>query len=396
MAIRFAERMARLGTETAFDVLARAKELEAQGRDIIHLEIGEPDFDTPENIREAAKRALDEGFTHYVPSPGIPELRDAIAEYISQTRNISVTRENVCVTSGAKPIILFTLLCVVEPGDEVIYPNPGFPIYESLINFIGAKPVPIALREEFDFRFDIDELESLITPRTRLLIINSPQNPTGGVLTRQDLERIAELAQKHDFYILSDEVYDRMLYDGAKFESIASVPGMFERTVILNGFSKTYAMTGWRMGYGVAPEKMAWFFARLMTNIDSCACAFNQRACVEALRGPQDESNKMMAIFERRRNLFVNGLNEIEGIRCVMPKGAFYAFANVTEAAKMCGTDFKGLASMLLEEAGVACLDGTCFGEFGAGFIRFSYANSEENLQKALDRIADLIRKKRK
>jgi len=396
MAIRFAERMARLGTETAFDVLARAKELEAQGRDIIHLEIGEPDFDTPENIREAAKRALDEGFTHYVPSPGIPELRDAIAEYISQTRNIPVTRENVCVTSGAKPIILFTLLCVVERGDEVIYPNPGFPIYESLINFIGAKPVPIALREEFDFRFDIDELESLITPRTRLLIINSPHNPTGGVLTRQDLERIAELAQKHDFYILSDEVYDRMLYDGAEFESVASVPGMFERTVILNGFSKTYAMTGWRVGYGVAPEKMAWFFARLMTNIDSCTCAFNQHACVEALRGPQDESNRMMAIFERRRNLFVNGLNEIEGIRCVMPKGAFYAFANVREAAKMCGTDFKGLASMLLEEAGVACLDGTCFGEFGAGFIRFSYANSEENLQKALDRIADLIKRKRK
>ena len=396
MAIKFAERMARLGTETAFDVLARAKELEAQGRDIIHLEIGEPDFDTPENIREAAKRALDEGFTHYVPSPGIPELRDAIAEYISRTRNIPVTRENVCVTSGAKPIILFTLLCVVEHGDEVIYPNPGFPIYESLINFIGAKPVPIALREEFDFRFDIDELESLITPRTKLLILNSPHNPTGGVLTRQDLERIAELAQKHDFYILSDEVYDRMLYDGARFESIASISGMFERTVILNGFSKTYAMTGWRVGYGVAPEKMAWFFARLMTNIDSCTCAFNQRACVEALRGPQDESNRMMAIFERRRNLFVNGLNEIEGIRCVMPKGAFYAFANVTEAAKMCGTDFKGLASMLLEEAGVACLDGTCFGEFGAGFIRFSYANSEENLQKALDRIADLIRKKRK
>lgn len=396
MGLRFAERMFRLGTETAFDVLARAKELEAQGRDIIHLEIGEPDFDTPENIRNAAKQALDEGWTHYVPSPGIPELRDAIAEYISKTRNIAVSRENVCVTSGAKPIILFTLLCFVEPDDEVIYPNPGFPIYESLINFVGAKPVPIKLREEFEFRFDVDELSSLITPKTKLLIINSPQNPTGGVLTKEDLERIAELAMKYDFYVLSDEVYDHMLYDGARFESIASVPGMQERTVILNGFSKTYAMTGWRVGYGVAPEKVAWYFARLMTNIDSCTCAFNQRACVEALRGSQDEVERMMAKFERRRNIFVNGLNEIEGIKCVMPRGAFYAFANVNEAAEMCGTDFKGLASMLLEDAGVACLDGTCFGAYGAGFIRFSYANSEEKLQEAINRIADLIKKKKK
>jgi aspartate/methionine/tyrosine aminotransferase len=393
---KFAKRMALLGTETAFDVLARAKELEAKGKSIIHLEIGEPDFDTPKNIKEAAKKALDEGWTHYVPSPGIPDLRDAIAEYIGKTRGLKLTRDNVCVTSGAKPIIYFTLLTLVNPGDEVIYPNPGFPIYESCINFVGAKPVPIPLREERNFRFDTDELASLITKKTKLLILNSPQNPTGGVLEKKDLERVAELAQRHDFYILSDEVYDNMLYDGKKFESIASLPEMFERTVILNGFSKTYAMTGWRVGYGVCVPELAAYFGRLNTNIDSCTCAFNQRACIEALKGPQDDAKAMMKKFDERRKLFVKGLNEIEGFRCVMPLGAFYAFPNVEEAAKMCKMDFRTLADRLLDMAGVACLSGTCFGQYGAGFIRFSYANSEKNLTEALNRIADLIKKLKK
>ncbi|MCX7704114.1 MAG: pyridoxal phosphate-dependent aminotransferase, partial [Planctomycetota bacterium] len=348
------------------------------------------------NIKEAAKKALDEGWTHYVPSPGIPDLRDAIAEYIGKTRGLKLTRDNVCVTSGAKPIILFTLLTLVNPGDEVIYPNPGFPIYESCINFVGAKAVPLPLREERNFRFDCNELEKLLTKKTKLLILNSPQNPTGGVLASSDIKRVAELAQKHDFYILSDEVYDQMLYDGHKFESIASLPGMFERTVILNGFSKTYAMTGWRVGYGVAHPSIISYFSRLNTNIDSCTCAFNQRACIEALKGPQDDSKAMIRKFDERRKMFVKGLNEIEGFRCVMPLGAFYSFPNVEEAAKMCKMDFRTLADKLLDIGGVACLAGTCFGQYGAGFIRFSYANSEKNLTEALNRIADTLKKLKK
>ncbi len=392
VAVPFAERMGRLGTETAFDVLAKAKALEAQGRSIIHLEIGEPDFDTPANIVSAAKRALDEGWTHYVPSPGVPLLREAIAEYIAASRGIDVSPENVCVTGGAKPIIYFTILCLVDSGDEVIYPNPGFPIYESLIHFVGARAVPLPLREEKNFRFDLDEFRSLVNDRTKLLIINSPQNPTGGVLEREDLEGIAEMSEKYGFWVLSDEVYDNMLYEG-EFESIASLPGMFERTVILNGFSKSYAMTGWRVGYGVCVPELAAAFGKLMTNTDSCTCAFNQVACVEALRGSQEGARAMMAEFKRRRDFFVKGLNEIEGFHCVNPRGAFYAFPNVREAAASCGMDFRRLADYLLDEAGVACLAGTCFGDYGADFIRFSYAQSLENLGEALRRIREALKK---
>jgi aspartate/methionine/tyrosine aminotransferase len=387
--MKLAERMGRLGTETAFDVLAKAKALEATGRNIIHLEIGEPDFDTPEYIKDAAKKALDEGWTHYVPSQGIVELRDVIANYIAITRKIQVTRDNVAVTSGAKPIMWYTLLMFCEKGDEVIYPNPGFPIYESVINFVGAKPVPIPLLEKRNFRFDLDQFKSLVNDKTKMVIINSPNNPTGSVLEHEDLVGIAELAQKYNFVVLSDEVYDRMLYD-KKFESIASLPGMQERTIILNGFSKTYAMTGWRIGYGVMKPEWVLLVAKLMTNSDSCTCAFIQRACIDALTADQSESEKMMKEFKERRNLFVIGLNKIPGISCVMPEGAFYAFPNVQKVRKF--TSCKELADYFLNKAGVACLSGTCFGEYGKGYIRFSYAQSRQRLQEALSRIDSALK----
>ncbi|MFH1423057.1 MAG: pyridoxal phosphate-dependent aminotransferase [Planctomycetota bacterium] len=382
--MKLAQRMSRLGTETAFDVLAKAKALEAQGRDIIHLEIGEPDFDTPKNIKDATKKALDEGWTHYVPSQGIPDFRDTLANYIAKTRNIEVTRDNVAVTSGAKPIMWYLILMLCEKGDEVIYPNPGFPIYESVVNFVGTTPVPIPLIEKRNFRFDLDQFKSLVNDKTKLVILNSPNNPTGSALEHEDLVGIAELAQKYNFVILSDEVYDRMLYD-KKFESIASFPGLQDRTVILNGFSKTYAMTGWRIGYGVMKPEWASLIAKLVTNSDSCTCAFIQRACIEAVNGDQSESNKMMQEFKERRNLFIEGLNKIPGISCVMPAGAFYAFPNVQQVKnyKTC----KELADYLLNKAGVACLSGTCFGQYGKGYIRFSYAQSRKRLQEALERI---------
>ena len=389
--MKFAERMERLGTETAFEMLAKAKALEAEGKEVIHLEIGEPDFDTPRNIVEAAVRALREGYTHYGPAPGLPELRETIAEDASRRRNIRVGPENVVVTPGAKPIMFFSILACVDEGEEVIYPNPGFPIYESVINFINAKPVPIKLREEKEFSFDVDELAGLITDKTRMIILNSPHNPTGGVLSRADLEAIADMVRGKDIWILSDEVYKDILYEG-DFLSIASLPDMAEQTIILDGFSKTYAMTGWRLGYGVMPVPLAEKIARLMVNSNSCTATFIQKAGVEALKGPQDEARRMAEEFRRRRDVIVDGLNQIEGISCLKPHGAFYVFPNVT-GIPMSTTE---LENFLLYEAGVASLSGTAFGAYGEGYLRFSYANSVENIQKALDRMAEALKKVRK
>ncbi len=389
--MRFAERMNRLGTETAFEMLAKARALEEQGREVIHLEIGEPDFDTPANIVDAAVRALREGHTHYGPAPGIPELRQAIAEDASRRRNIRVTMENVVVTPGAKPIMFFGILACVNEGEEVIYPNPGFPIYESVINFVGARPVPIRLREEREFSFDVNELADLISDKTRMIILNSPHNPTGGVLSRADLEAIAELVRDRDIWIISDEIYKDILYDG-EFHSIASLPGMLEKTIILDGFSKTYAMTGWRLGYGIMPVPLAEKMARLMVNSNSCTATFVQMAGVEALKGPQDEARKMTAEFKRRRDVIVDGLNRIEGIRCLRPRGAFYVFPNVSGLPM----STRELEDFLLYEAGVAALSGTAFGQYGEGYLRFSYANSVENIEKALDRMEKALRKARK
>ena len=389
--MKFAERMERLGTETAFEMLAKAKALEAEGKEVIHLEIGEPDFDTPRNIVEAAVRALREGYTHYGPAPGLPELRETIAEDASRRRNIRVGPENVVVTPGAKPIMFFSILACVDEGEEVIYPNPGFPIYESVINFINAKPVPIKLREEKEFSFDVDELAGLITDKTRMIILNSPHNPTGGVLSRADLEAIAHMVRGKDIWILSDEVYKDILYEG-DFLSIASLPDMAEQTIVLDGFSKTYAMTGWRLGYGVMPVPLAEKIARLMVNSNSCTATFIQKAGVEALKGPQDEARRMAEEFRRRRDVIVDGLNQIEGISCLKPHGAFYVFPNVT-GIPMSTTE---LENFLLYEAGVASLSGTAFGAYGEGYLRFSYANSVENIQKALDRMAEALKKVRK
>jgi len=380
--------MSRIGTETAFEVLARAKQLEAQGKSIIHLEIGEPDFDTPVNIRNAAKKALDEGWTHYGPSAGQPDFRKVIAEYVSATRGVDVSPEQIVVTPGAKPIIFFSTLALLEPGDEVIYPNPGFPIYESMIKFVGAKPVPIRLREELEFRLDVKELKSLVTKKTRMIIINSPQNPTGGVLTKEDIEGIAELAKKNDLWVLTDEVYIKTLYEG-EFVSIYSEPEMKERTILIDGHSKTYAMTGWRLGFGVMPETLAPHITRLMTNSVSHTASFIQRAGQEALIGPQDDVKIMTIKFKERRDVIVGGLNEIPGFRCHLPKGAFYVFPNIE------GTGYKSkeLETRLLEDAGVAALSGTSFGSYGEGYLRFSYANSVENIREALRRIKDFLKK---
>ncbi len=381
-----AERMSRLGTETAFEVLARAKAMEAQGRDVVHLEIGEPDFDTPANIREAAKKAIDEGFTHYGPSAGMLNVREAFAEFLTKDRGIEVKPENIVVTPGAKPILFFTILALVDKGDEVVYPNPGFPIYESVINFVGAKPVPVPLREEKAFSFDLDEMRSLVNDKTKLIIINSPQNPTGGVLTSEDMKGIAELAEKHDAYILSDEVYSKMVYEG-KHVSIYDYPEVRDRVILLEGHSKTYAMTGWRLGYASMNPELAAQISKIQTNSNSCTAAFTQIAGVEALTGPQDESLKMMAEFKARRDLIVDGLNDLPGFSCLSPKGAFYVFPNITGT----GRKSKELEEFLLEEAGVAGLSGTSFGKYGEGYLRFSYANSQENLRKALDMIRKVL-----
>jgi len=377
-----AERMSRLGTETAFEVLDRARALERQGKEIIHLEIGEPDFDTPANIVEAGVHALHDGWTHYGPSAGYPELREAIAEEVSRTRRVEVTSNSVVVVPGGKPIIFFCILALVDEGDEVIYPNPGFPIYESMICFAGGRAVPIRLREEKDFGFDLDELASLVNDHTKLIILNSPQNPTGGVLNEGEVRSIAEIIGDRNVMVLSDEIYSRLIFDG-EHRSIVSVPGFQERTIVLDGFSKTYAMTGWRIGYGVMRPDLAVHIGRLMTNSNSCTASFTQRAGIEAIRGDQSSVDHMRAEFRRRRDSFIAGLNRIKGFSCRMPKGAFYVFPNIAET----GWTSQKLAHALLEEAGVACLSGTSFGAFGEGYLRFSVANSLENLQKALDRI---------
>jgi len=380
--LRLAERMSRLGTETAFEVLNKARALENQGKEVIHLEIGEPDFATPPNIVSAGIDALNAGWTHYGPSAGYPELRETIAAEVSSTRGVQVTLDEVVVVPGGKPTIFFSILALIDEGDEVIYPNPGFPIYESMIRYVGGRAVPIRLREEKDFSFDVDEFAGLITDRTRLIILNSPQNPTGGVLSKRDIEQIAAAIGDRNIFVLSDEIYSRLIFVGEN-HSIMSQPGFKDRTILLDGFSKTYAMTGWRMGYGIMRADLALHVARLMTNSNSCTASFTQMAGIEALRGDQSSVDRMRDEFRERQHMFVTGLNRIRGFSCRMPKGAFYAFPNVTGT----GWKSKALAESLLEEAGVACLSGSSFGEFGEGYLRFSVANSMENLAKALERI---------
>jgi aspartate/methionine/tyrosine aminotransferase len=381
-ALRLASRMSRLGTETAFEVLSKARAFESEGKEIIHLEIGEPDFDTPSNIVEAAVGALRQGWTHYGPSAGLPELRQVIAEEVSRTRHVPVSADEVVVVPGGKPIIFFSILALIEAGDDVIYPNPGFPIYESMIRYAGGTAVPIRLQEERDFGLDVYELAGLVNERTKLIILNSPENPTGGVLNENEIWNIAEIIGDRNIIVLSDEIYSRLIFDGHHF-SIMSVPGFKDRTILLDGFSKTYAMTGWRIGYGVMRPDLALQVTRLMTNSNSCTASFTQIAGIEALRGDQSPVDQMRSEFRARRDFLVDGLNRIKGFSCRMPKGAFYVFPNITQT----GWDSRRCADSLLEDAGVACLSGTSFGEFGEGYLRFSVANSMDNLRKALDRI---------
>ena len=389
--MRLAASMSRLGTETAFEVLARARALEAQGRSIVHLEIGEPDFDTPRNIRAAAARALEEGWTHYGPTPGLPEFRRIIAETWRRERGIPCDQENVVVAPGGKPIMFYTMLALLEPGDDVLLPNPAYPIYASVVNYLGARAVDLPLRDTDDFALDLKDLEARVTERTRLLVINSPHNPTGSVLSPETIEGIAAIARRHDFMILADEIYGRVLYEG-RHVSIASLPGMAERTVVLDGFSKTYAMTGWRLGFGIMNRELAQQVSRLQTNVASCTATFTQRAGMEALTGPQDEPKRMVEEFRRRRDAIVTGLNAIPGITCRNPRGAFYVFPNVTAT----GFTSREMEKLLMEEAGVACLSGTAFGSHGEGHVRLSYANSLENIELALANIRAFLARARR
>jgi aspartate aminotransferase len=384
--MQLASAMTRIGTETAFEVLVRARALEAQGRSIIHLEIGEPDFPTPQHIVDAAKQALDEGWTHYGPTQGLPELREAIASHVASTRGIEVNPENVCVVPGGKPMIFFPMLALLEPGDEVIYPNPSFPIYESMIRFCGATPVPIPLVESRGFSFDLDLFRERLSSKTKMVVLNSPANPTGGIIQMEDMAALAAMLQARDVVVLSDEIYSRIIY-AQKPVSISSFPGMRDKTIILDGFSKTYAMTGWRIGYGVVPAWVVDPINKLMVNSNSCTASFTQRAAVAALCGSQAPSERMVAEFRRRRDMFVEKLNAIPGFRCAVPEGAFYAFPNIQAT----GWKSRPLADALLEKAGVASLSGTAFGAFGEGYLRFSYANSQENLVAAARRIADFF-----
>jgi aspartate/methionine/tyrosine aminotransferase len=385
VSIRLAQRMQNLGTESAFEVLARAKALEAQGRDIVHLEIGEPDFPTPSNIVESAYTAMQHGATHYTPAAGLWEVREATARYVARQTGVEPAPTQVVLVPGSKNILHFALLALIEPGDEVIYPDPGYPIYSSLSAFVGARPVPLPIREANDFRLDVDELRALVTDRTRLLIVNTPQNPTGGALTRADCEAIAELANERDLVVLSDEIYSRLVYDG-EHVSLYSLPGMPERTILMDGLSKAWAMCGWRLGYGVAPPELAQRFEKLMINTSSCAAAFTQLAAVEAFESPESDRAvaAMCTEFQKRRDILVDGLNAIPGVRCHRPAGAFYVFPNIEGT----GWDERELATALLQEAGVACLAGTAFGRHGKGYLRFSYANSVANLERALERFA--------
>lgn len=391
----FAKKMSRLGTETAFEVLAQVNKLRAKGKNVVSFCIGEPDFDTPKNIKEAAKKALDNGYTHYNPSAGLPEAKNVFAEYIKRTRKIEVSPDEIVITPGAKPIIFYGILALIEEGDEVIYPNPGFPIYESMINFAGAKPIAMPLLEEKEFNFDIKELERKITAKTKMIILNSPHNPTGSVILKEDLAKIAELAIKNDLWVMSDEVYSRIIY-GGEFSSIVGFPGMKERTILIEGHSKTYAMTGWRLGYGVMNKDLAVQISRLMTNSNSCTATFTQIAGIEAYKGPQSETENMIKEFKERRDLIVEGLNSIEGIKCLNPKGAFYVFPNVTAVCRKLGfVDSKQLQQYLLYEAKVAALARTCFGSKNEGetqeYLRFSYAASKEDIKEGLRRIKEAV-----
>jgi len=384
--MKLSERLSRLGTETAFEVLVRARALEAKGRSVIHLEIGEPDFDTPSHITDAAIAALKGGATHYGPAAGLPELRQAIAEDSSARRGVRSTPEMVVVTPGGKPIMFYVILALVDPGDEVLYPNPGFPIYESMIRFIGGVPVPVRLLEEKGHALDVDQLVSKVTAKTKLIILNYPHNPTGGTIPESGLRAIADAAARHGIPVLADEIYSRMLYEG-KHVSIAAMPGMEPLAIVLDGFSKTYAMTGWRLGYGVMPAPLAQVVAKLQTNAVSCTASFTQLAGVQALRGDQSAADAMVAEFRRRRDVIVDGLRQIPGFKCPRPQGAFYVFPNITGT----GYSARPLADRLLDEAGVACLSGTAFGEWGEGHLRFSYANSLDNINEALRRIKDCL-----
>ncbi len=386
MKTEFAERMNSIGTETAFEVLAAARRLEAKGRSIVHLEIGEPDFDTPVHITEAAIRAMHDGYTHYTPAAGLPEARFAVADYVSRTRGIQATPEEAILVPGSKNILLFAALALVNPGDEIIYPDPGYPIYESVARFVGATLRPIQLREENDFRIDLDEFRALLSPRTRLVILNSPHNPCGSILERADVEAIAEAVLKTNAWVLSDEIYSRIQYEGTHY-SILSVPGMQERTILMDGLSKAYAMTGWRLGFGVMPPELVEKMSKLMINSSSCAAAFTQMATIAALTGPQNSVSEMVAEFRARRDLIVSELNQTHGVSCRMPKGAFYAFANVTAIHE----EAKHLSTRLLEEGGVACLPGTAFGEGGRGYLRFSYANNQEKIREGMRRLREVV-----
>ena len=383
-----AARMNDLGTESAFEVLARARALEAQGKEIIHLEIGEPDFETPKHIVEAGRKAIADGFTHYGPTAGLPQLRESIARNSGEVRGINTNPANVVVTPGAKPIMFYVLLALAEPGVEVIYPNPGFPIYESMIKFCGATPVPMQLLEEKDYHPDLAALPGLITDKTRLIIINSPENPCGSALTKEELETIAGIVKQHpDLYVMADEIYKDILYTGEHY-SISSIPGMQERTIILDGFSKSYAMTGWRMGYGILPEELVPHIVKLAVNSVSCAASFTQMAAVAALEGPKDEVEAMIAEFGIRRRLIADGLRSIPGVNCPEPEGAFYAFPSI-KGTGLTSAEFEDRA---MNQAGVALLSGSAFGEFGEGYVRLSYANSQDNIKQAIDKLDKMVR----
>ena len=395
--MQIAERMGNLGTENAFKVLAEVNQLKDQGKDIISFGLGEPDFDTPSNIKEAAIKAIRQNYTHYSPSVGIQVLREAIANYISNSRKIKVDPDEVVVTPGGKPVIFYSILCLVNPGDEVIYPNPGYPIYESIINFVGAKAVPVPIVEEKNFSLDVKQLGKLITSKTKMIVLNSPQNPTGGIIEKQDLEAIADLAKEHDIIVLADEIYSEIIFEG-QFHSISSFPGMKERTIILDGLSKTYSMTGWRVGYGIFNREIAAHIANLETNSVSCTATFSQVASIEALNGPQDATRKMVEIFSKRCKLIVDGLNDIKGIKCLKPKGAFYVFPNVTQACKKLGfATSEEFQKYLLHEAGVAVLPRSSFGVRNAGenneYVRLCYAVSEKEIIEGLARIKKAVEK---
>ncbi|MQG18862.1 MAG: pyridoxal phosphate-dependent aminotransferase [SAR202 cluster bacterium] len=384
--MKLASRMDRLGTETAFEVLAKAKKLEAEGKEIIHLEIGEPDFDTPSNIVEAGRSALSNGYTHYGPSPGLMEVRETIAQEVRETRGIDVSGENVVITPGAKPIMFFVIMALIDAGDEVLYPNPGFPIYESMINFVGGVPVPMELSMDLNFDIDLDKVVESITPKTKMIIVNSPNNPCGSIVSQSALKKLSELASENNIIVLSDEIYRRFLY-GGDFQSISSFNGMTDRTIILDGLSKTYAMTGWRIGYGVMPIGLVESISKLSTNSVSCTASFTQIAAAEAITGSQERALEIVEEFDRRRHIIVNGLNSINGINCPMPDGAFYVFPSIKDT----GMDSRVFADKLLQDFGVASLAGESFGEFGKGHLRFSFANSVENIEKALEKINQFV-----